>query len=96
MAIRLTVLYPKTDDGTFDHDYYANTHVPLCLSTWGLESAEVDKGIDGPYVAAVHFRFESVEEMSEKMSNPDSAKVRADVPNYTNLTPIRQLSEIVG
>ena len=37
--IRLSVFYPSTEGATFDHDYYRNKHVPLCLKTWGLESA---------------------------------------------------------
>ena len=53
--IRLSVLYPKTEGATFDHDYYRDTHVPLAVKTWGLDGAEIDKGVDGPYVAAVHF-----------------------------------------
>ena len=57
--IRLSVFYPSTEGATFDHDYYRNKHVPLCLKTWGLDSAEIDKGVDGPYVAAVHFKFAS-------------------------------------
>jgi uncharacterized protein (TIGR02118 family) len=96
MTVRLSVLYPSTEGATFDHDYYASRHVPLCLSTWGLDDAQIDKGLDGPYVAAVHFTFESVDEMQQKMGSPDTAKVVADVANYTTITPVRQLSEIVS
>lgn len=96
MAIRLSVLYPQTDGATFDHDYYRDSHVPLCCSTWGLDGAEIDKGMNGPYVAAVHFRFDSLEAMQSAMGSPDTAKVIADVPNYTTISPIQQLSEIVG
>ena len=35
--IRLSVLYPKTDGATFDHDYYRDSHVPLAVKTWGVE-----------------------------------------------------------
>lgn len=59
--IRLSVLYPKTEGASFDHDYYRDSHVPLALKTWGLASAEIDKGIDGPYEAAVHFTFDSMD-----------------------------------
>src|SRR4029079_2457545 len=51
--IRLSVLYPKTDGAKFDHDYYCNSHVPLAVSTWGVERVEIDKGLNGPYEAAV-------------------------------------------
>ena len=62
--IRLSVFYPTTEGATFDHDYYKNNHVPLAVKTWGLEGAEIDKGLDGPYVAAVHFTFDSQEALA--------------------------------
>ena len=93
--IRLSVFYPTTEGATFDHDYYRNSHVPLCLKTWGVENAEIDKGVDGPYVAAVHFRFESMDAMAAAMGNPATAEILGDVPNYTTITPVLQTSEIV-
>ena len=93
--IKLSVMYPTTDGASFDHDYYRDHHVPLCLELWGLDSAEIERGVDGPYVAAVHFRFDSVEAMSEVISHPRTAEIMSDLPNYTTITPVRQLSEIV-
>ena len=93
--IRMSVLYPITEGYVFDHDYYRTRHVPLALRTWGLEQAEIDKGVDGPYVAAVHFRFGSLEAMAAALSAEGSAEVTADVANYTNITPVVQVSEIV-
>ena len=93
--IRLSVLYPKTEGATFDHDYYRDSHVPLALKTWGLSSAEIDRGINGPYEAAVHFTFDSMEAMGAAMGNPDTAAVQADVANYTTIVPEMQISEIV-
>ncbi len=94
--IRLSVLYPATDGATFDHDYYRNKHVPLAVKTWGLERADIDKGIDGPYVAAVHFTFESLEDMGAKMGVDGTGDVLMDVANYTTIAPVMQTSEIVG
>lgn len=94
--IRLSVLYPKSDGSTFDHDYYRNSHVPLCLKTWGMSEAEIDRGLDGPYEAAVHFRFESQEALGAAMGAPGTADVIADVANYTNITPVMQTSEVVA
>ena len=93
--IRVSVLYPKTEGATFDHDYYANSHVPLAVSTWGLAGAEIDKGINGPYEAAVHFTFESLETMGAAMAVEGTAAVQADVANYTTIVPEMQISEIV-
>lgn len=94
--IRLSVFYPKTEGATFDHDYYRDRHVPLAAKTWGLDGAEIDRGLDGPYVAAVHFQFPSQEALSAAMAAEGTAAVMADVPNYTNITPVLQTSEIVG
>jgi uncharacterized protein (TIGR02118 family) len=94
--IRFSVFYPTTEGATFDHDYYANTHVPLAVKTWGLSEALIEKGINGPNVAAVHFEFESLEAMGAAMGVPGTADVMADIPNYTTITPVTQTSEVVG
>jgi uncharacterized protein (TIGR02118 family) len=93
--IRLSVYYPKTEGATFDHDYYRDKHVPLAAKTWGLDGAEIDKGVDGPYVAAVHFKFESLETLGAAMGAPGTADVLADVANYTTIAPVLQTSEMV-
>ena len=93
--IRLSVHYPATDGATFDHDYYRDSHVPLCVQTWGLDSAEIDRGVNGPYVAAVHFRFDSLDALNAAMGAPGTAAVLADVANYTTIQPVLQTSEIV-
>jgi uncharacterized protein (TIGR02118 family) len=95
--IRLSVLYPKTDGATFDHDYYRDKHVPLCCSTWGLSAAQaqIDKGVDGPYEAAVHFTFDSLEALGAAMGGEGTGAVIADVANYTTIQPVMQTSEIV-
>ena len=88
-------MYPVTEGAPFDHDYYRDHHVPLAVRTWGLDGAEIDKGIDGPYVAAVHFRFESIEAMNAARAAEGSAAISADIANYTTIKPVRQISEIV-
>jgi len=93
--IRMSVYYPATEGATFDHDYYRETHVPLAVKTWGLDGAEIDKGLDGPYVAAVHFKFESLDALNAAMGAEGTSDVLADVPNYTTITPVLQTSEVV-
>ncbi|MCU1380121.1 MAG: Ethyl tert-butyl ether degradation EthD [Acidimicrobiales bacterium] len=94
--IRFSVFYPSAEGATFDHDYYANSHVPLAVKTWGLDGAQIDKGLDGPYVAAVHFTFESMEAMGAALGTPGTADVMADVANYTTISPVTQTSEIIA
>lgn len=93
--IRLSVFYPTTEGAAFDHDYYRDTHVPLAQKAWGGVPAEIDKGIDGPYAAAVHFTFESLEAMGAAMASPGTGEVMADVANYTTIVPVMQTSEVV-
>jgi uncharacterized protein (TIGR02118 family) len=93
--IRLSVFYPSGEGSTFDHDYYRDKHVPLAVKAWGLDGAEIDKGIDGPYVAAVHFTFESMDALGAAMGSPGTGDVLADVANYTNIAPVMQTSEVV-
>jgi len=93
--IRFSVFYPSTEGASFDHDYYRNKHVPLAVKTWGLDGAEIDKGIDGPYVAAVHFTFESPEALGAAMGADGTGDILADIANYTSIAPVMQTSEIV-
>lgn len=93
--IRLSVLYPSTEGATFDHDYYRDRHVPLAVRTWGLDGAEIDRGVDGPYVAAVHFRFESLEALGAAMASEGTGEILADIANYTEIAPVLQTSEVV-
>ena len=95
--IRVSVTYPSAEGSTFDHDYYQGTHVPLCLSSWpAAKSAQIDKGINGPSVAAVHFTFDSMDDFQSSMGGPGTAAVMADVANYTNIAPVMQISEIIS
>jgi uncharacterized protein (TIGR02118 family) len=93
--IRLSVYYPSGEGSTFDHDYYLNKHIPLACKAFGVKTAAVDKGLDGPYVASCHFEFDSMEAMAGAMGGPDVGAVMADVANYTNIAPVMQTSEIV-
>jgi uncharacterized protein (TIGR02118 family) len=94
-VIRFSVLYPSGEGTRFDHDYYRDSHVPLAKKTWGVEVAEIDRGVSGPYVAAVHFHFDSQDALGQALGAEGTAAVQADVANYTNIEPVIQISEIV-
>ena len=94
--IRFSALYPVTEGASFDYDYFVGTHVPLALKAWGLGSAQVDKGVNGPYVAAAHFEFESQEALGAALGAEGTAEVTADMANYTTIQPVTQISEIIG
>ena len=94
--VKVSVLYPASEGATFDMDYYMSKHLPLCKEVLGPESYSAEKGIPGqPYIAIGHLIFESMEAMQQGMSGPRAVEAQADIPNYTNVTPQIQISEIV-
>ena len=93
--IKVSVFYPSSEASTFDHDYYRTTHVPLCAKAWNPISSQIDRGVDGPCVAAVHFVFDSLGAFQGAMGSPLTGEVMADVANYTNITPVMQVAEII-
>ncbi len=103
--IRVTVLYPHKDGAKFDHEYYARKHMPMVgerLKPYGLVRYEVDKGLAGgapgapaPFVAACHLFFDAAADF-RKGIGAHGKEIMADVPNYTNVTPQMQISEIVA
>ena len=48
--IRVTVMYPKQDGGTFDYDYYLKNHMQIVKNKIGgaLKKIEVGKGLGAP------------------------------------------------
>jgi uncharacterized protein (TIGR02118 family) len=44
----------------------------------------------------VHLYFDSMEAMGAAMASPKTAEIMADVANYTNITPVMQISEVVS
>jgi uncharacterized protein (TIGR02118 family) len=92
--IKFSVSYPSSEGSTFDHDYYASTHIPLCNATFSPSKTEVDKGIDGPNVAGVSFYFDSMDALQGAMASPQMGDVMADIANYTNIAPVTQISEV--
>ncbi|MDY7099821.1 MAG: EthD family reductase [Actinomycetota bacterium] len=93
--LKVSVLYPSSDGSTFDMDYYQQKHKPLVLEVLGCERFEIDKGVDGPYMAVGHLFFESMEKMQAGMAGPRAGEAMADVANFTNVQPAMQVSEIV-
>ncbi len=100
--IRATVFYPNAADVRFDHQYYAERHRALVLARlgpYGLRSFEVERGVgDGaggaaPYVAIGHITFDTLEAFQRGWA-ATAADLVADVPNYTNATPVLQVSEV--
>lgn len=101
--IKVSVMYPYTEGAKFDHDYYRDRHLPLLKTKMGKACLRytIDKGLAGgapgapmPYVALCHIYCESLEAFQTGFG-PHAAEIAADIPNYTALTPVVQISEVV-
>jgi uncharacterized protein (TIGR02118 family) len=44
----------------------------------------------------VHMTFDSMEAFQAGVSSPLTGEVMADVANYTNITPVMQVAEVVA
>jgi uncharacterized protein (TIGR02118 family) len=100
--ITLSVFYPKTATSRFDMNYYVTSHIPLVRRLLGRAcvNAVVEEGLAGgepgappAYAAIGVLSFESIESMQQAMT-AHGTEIRADVPNYTNVVPIVQVSEV--
>lgn len=101
--IKVSVLYPNAAGATFDHDYYLKTHMALVQERFGpsLLGYSVDKGLAGEdgatpplYVTQCNLYFESMAALAAVMG-AHGGELQADVPNFTNITPVTQLSEVL-
>jgi uncharacterized protein (TIGR02118 family) len=100
--IRVSVLYPNNSGSTFDMDYYVSKHIPLVQQKLGvaLKAVTVDQGLSGgqpgseaAYRAIGVLLLDSVEAF-ERAFTPHAAEIMADIPKYTNIAPIMQISEV--
>jgi len=95
-VIKVSVLYPAGEGSTFDLDYYKAKHVEIVNRTLKPTRFDIDKGIDGqPFMAVGHLYFDSLEAMQAGMGSPDAGEAIADIPNFTNVQPQLQISEVV-
>jgi uncharacterized protein (TIGR02118 family) len=101
--IKVSVMYPNTPGARFDHTYYRDKHMPLVKARMGdsCKYYTVDKGLAGgtpgapaAYIAMCHIFCESAEDF-QKGFGPHAKEIAADIPNYTDQTPLIQISEVV-
>jgi uncharacterized protein (TIGR02118 family) len=101
--IKVSVLYPNGEGKSFDMDYYCNKHVPMLDKLLGdaVKGATVEKGLGGgtpdspaTFAAMGNLYFNSMEEFGSSFG-PNADKIMADLPNFTNIEPIIQISEVM-
>ncbi len=100
--INVSVQYPRRDGAKFDMEYYCAKHIPLLRERYGsaLKDVTVLQGMVGglgdgpsPNVASAHLVFDSVEDFQAAF-RPHAEEILADVANYTDISPVLEISEI--
>ena len=94
-------MYPNQTGSTFDMEYYRNTHMPMAQRLLNATEFSIDQGIGGgmpgsaaPYLAIGHLLFDSLEAF-QKTIVVNGAELMADIPNYTNTSPVIQISQVI-
>ena len=100
--IKVSVLYPYQEGVGFDMNYYLSSHIPMVRGKLGTacKGAAVEQGVAGgapgtqpAYVAMGHLFFDTAEAFQAAFA-PHAATIMADIPNYTSIQPVIQISEV--
>jgi uncharacterized protein (TIGR02118 family) len=100
--IKVSVFYPNEEGKKFDMEYYLNKHLPMVQQKLGtaLKGGAVEQGLGGAepgsratYIAMGHLYFDSVEAFQTAFG-PHAESIMGDIPNYTDIQPTIQVSEV--
>ena len=100
--IKVAFLYPNKPGSRFNADYYIDVHMPLVIKRLGtaLKAVSAEIGISSampdqppPNAAICAFDFESVQAFNEAVM-PHYRELQGDIPNYTDIEPAAQISEV--
>ena len=93
----VTILYPRTDDSTFDMDYYTSSHMPMLAESLG----EACTGWGAATIPAGKYQALGWATVTDQASfdagmKEHGAKIMGDVPSYTNVRPEMLVGEYAG
>jgi uncharacterized protein (TIGR02118 family) len=100
--IKIAVLYPNKPGSHFDVEYYLNTHMPMSARLLGsaVKAISVEIGRSGvtaedqpPFAAICGFTCETLQDFNDAFL-PVASELQGDIPNYTDIEPIIQISDI--
>ncbi len=102
--IKVNVYYPNSEGATFDMDYYATKHIPMVQELTGAacKGASVESGLAGgapgapaTFIAVGSLLFDSVEDFQGAFG-PHAEQIMGDIPNYTAIAPVIQISQVIA
>jgi len=100
--IKVSVMYPNGPEARFDATYYVQRHMPMVKERMGshLHYYTVDVALapgtsdaNAPYIAMGHLFCDSVDAFQAGFG-PHTKDIMGDIPNYTNQTPVIQMSSV--
>jgi len=101
--IKVSVMYPYAEGKTFNMEYYETKHMPMVAAFLGsnLVKYTIEKGLANgipnqplPYMAIGIFYVKSLADYQAAIG-PHITTIRADFANYTNISPVILVSEVV-
>jgi uncharacterized protein (TIGR02118 family) len=100
--IKVSVLYPNKPGAKFDMKYYCVKHMPMVQAKLGAacKSVAVEQGLAGgapgapaAFIAMGHLYCDSVEAFQAAFG-PHAKEIMGDIPNYTDIEPTLQISDV--
>ena len=100
--IKVSILYPSKPGSRFNVDYYLRVHMPMAVRLLGsaVKQTSVEIGVSGampdqpaPFAAIAGFTCESLEVFTAAFL-PVAGQLQGDIPKYTDIDPVIQVSEI--
>jgi uncharacterized protein (TIGR02118 family) len=101
--VKVSIMYPFAEGKNFDMGYYETKHMPMVAGFLGsnLVKYTIEKGVANgmpnaplPFMAIGCFYVKSLSDYQAAIG-PNIDAIRADIPNYTNITPVILVSEVV-
>ena len=102
-VIKVSVMYPYAEGKTFNMEYYESKHMPMVAAFLGsnLVKYTIEKGLASgipnqpmPFMAIGTFYVKSLSDYQTAIG-PHRDAIRADFANYTNISPVILVSEVV-
>ena len=101
--IKISIMYPYAEGKTFNMEYYETKHMPMVAGFLGanLIKYTIEKGLSSgipnqplPFMAIGTFYVKSLSDYQAAIG-PNRDAIRADFANYTNISPVILVSEVV-
>ena len=101
--IKVSIMYPYAEGKTFNMEYYETKHMPMVAAFLGsnLIKYTIEKGLASgipnqplPFMAIGTFYVKSLSDYQAAIG-PNRDAIRADFSNYTNISPVILVSEVV-